>query len=259
MAAPTLAPSLSGNLSPSISDNDDGAAVTYQSVLGPLVKAMWHSQLGIAKTDLGGGSWVTDTWTDQIANAVLPAPSGAQRPPYMPDDGIFGGKSVVQTAITGSKILFSSTLSGIAASGTRPWLFAYGRFRDSAGTNEFAVGAGGILRSLAVRDAFGNFAASDVTTVNVNSGVALNFVPHSMECWADGTNLNLQLDAVKYSAAYALDINTALTNVCVGASCQYGDAAIGNYSAALIIICSAYPGAATAALIRSMAAAEFPP
>ena len=257
----SLSPAMSPPMSPSLSDGDGGTA-TYQSILGSLLVALWTTKDN-AGVGLGSGTFASgtiDTWTDQVGGAVLPAPSASNRPNYTVDGTAFGGRSVVQTAVTGSKLLRATALTSIAPSGSRPWLFIRGRWRSDSGTTSlWAVHAGSAGSSLAVirNSPFTQFQGTDVNTLNVNDGSA-DFGVHSFSAWADGTNLNIDVDGSASSASFSGSLGAALTKIGVGVYAQDGATGKCDFSVGLILICSSYPGLAISNTARALAAQDFP-
>lgn len=236
----------------------DGAPIaTYQSILGPLLVEMWHSQLGIATV-----SGNVDTWTGQIGGRVLQAPAAGQRPVYAADGSVFGGKSVVQCAVTGSLCLSTGTIAQLIASGTRPCVVSVHRYRATAGVNPVAfdfykAGIADVFTSYKTGGAaFGcsinAFGGSQV------SGAAIDTARHCESLWPDGTNLVLDLAGSQATAAFSGSLTNNITGVgvgCIGnASSNFSDT-----SHALLILLSAYPGAAALAAVQALAASEFPP
>jgi hypothetical protein len=105
-----------------------GAPATYQSILGPLLVEMWHSQLGIA---LASGN--VDTWTGQIGGRVLQAASAGRRMLYQTDAAFSSGK-LFPISVAGS----TSGVEGVGLtpfflSGSRPWIISVFRFDSMTG------------------------------------------------------------------------------------------------------------------------------
>lgn len=240
-------------------DLSGGLANTYQSILGSALIEMWHSQLGVATV-----SGAADTWTGQVRGVVLQAPGASQRPIYGADGSNFGGKSVVQCAKTGSKYMLATGFSGALLAGSRPWIFSVQRARSlgtggsfpwcvtmgTATVEELAI----LLNSGGAGSSFGtNFMSVNATSAGADTTV------HGLQGWADGTNVNIAVDAgAPATAATALALSGNVTSFAVGTAIT-ATTLLSDVSVALFIVCSAYPGAAAAAATLTLArsAAEF--
>jgi hypothetical protein len=236
---------------------NDAVGASYSSILGPLLVEMWHSQLGIA-TVTGN----VDTWTGQIGGRVLPAIDAAHRPPYAADGSFFGGKSVPQTAKAAALALRSAIAfpTPLALNGTRPWLYYRGRFRTavSAGADTIL----GVASAAADTMTTQILAASQLRVfwdgaTNLNGPTADTSV-HDFQAYKDGVNKNFVVDSTAFTAADAGTIGADMVRLAVGTSGSVNSNQA-DASMALILFCSAYPGATAVAQIRALAAAEFPP
>jgi hypothetical protein len=244
---------LSGNGVPAI-------VAQYQAILGANLVAMWDAQYGVS-----GPAGFVDTWRDQIGGRVLAAPTAAQRPVYAADGSRFGGKLVVQCAITALKELKASGLSGLLTAGSRPWLFIVARNRNPPnGTFPFFVAVGTsaashfVLRVTSGGGAFqallGDGAAFDIAT----TVAAADANVHNMSAWPDGVNLNLLVDSTLTQAAGIRTLQSDTTDIAVGTASPV-DTVISDTSIALMLLCTAYPGAGPAASTSALAAVEYPP
>lgn len=235
----------------------DGGGVSYQSILGSNLIALFHSQLGIATV-----SGNVDTWTDQVGGRVVQAVSAGQRPVYAPDGVLFGGKSVVQCAVAGNKSLIAGGLTGFIAVGQRPWCFLRSRTR-AAQTNGDAVSLG------STADGFLTITedATNTNLVSIFAGAAVigplkDTNAHTRSFGFDGTNHQLTVDASTFNVAYAGGIGGAnpITRIAIGAIgwSVSGADNTSNESIAAYLICAAQPTAAQRAATIALLNAEFP-
>lgn len=227
----------------------------YQAILGANLVALWDSQLGIG---LVGGNFV-DTWTDQIGGRIIRAPGPSNRPPYVPDGVTMGGKSVPQTANAGGLCLASTTLTSICAAGTRPCIIARGRWRGLApGFQTFfdvgdAAGAGLRIRG---DGTLAHSQASFVTVAPTAVGPVDNIV-RTGSAWTDGANANYQLDGVVASAATTVDtLPNNMVAVTIGSNTA--QTLTSQFSCALAMILTAYPGAAALTAVEALAVEQYP-
>jgi hypothetical protein len=250
-----LANHLENHLENSLYNDLTGGRATYQSILGPLLAAMWHSQLGVA---LVGGE--VDTWTDQIGGRVVQAPAGAQRPAYAADGTKFSGKNVVKTVRSSSKCLRSAAFASLYAPGSLPWQYIVGRYSAIAGGAAQSLAGAGVNATSNNQlqiNAAGTFQVYCDGAALLVAGVA-DTLRHSFQWWPDVTNMNLSLD----NAAPA---TTAILGPVAGAGTSYGvgtlassPAQFADASVALILVCSSKPSTAQVAAIEALASSEFP-
>lgn len=237
---------------------NDAVGASYRSILGANLIAMWHSQLGIATV-----SGQVDTWTDQIQGIVVPAFSGATRPPYSPSAS-FGGKSVPVTSIAGTNSLRSAVdiATPLAVTGARPYLFSvFRRWQLTAATNQalFCLNGTDNLPRQEARDQTVNHSQIQcgINNATIASVATNDTLPHIVEGWADGTNQNAQLDGGSIvSTATVAGINANINRISIGGLgggfTQYGD-----WEHALHLVCATYPGAAVTAALRAFAHADL--
>lgn len=236
---------------------NDSAAATYASVLGANLIALYDASLGIA-TVTGN----VDTWTDQIGGRVAQAPGAAQRPVYAADGTKFGGKPVVQCALTGSLLLRASGVTAYAASGTKPWLFCVFRWRNVPSTvgSLYDLGVNAAADSMIIRSTAGGVLRAEGSAVGTITGPNIDTNRHSAQVWVDAVNSNLSIDNAApitlNIGGLALPVTT--TALGIGSSAS-GAGQPCDVSIALWMLAAVYPGAAAATAIDNIALAEFPP
>lgn len=232
-------------------------AATYKNVLGALGVEYWNSTLGV-----GAVGATADTWTGQWRGTVWQAPAAIQRPVYQPDGTIGGGKNAVQCATIGTLCLKASGLPTLIASGTRPYTLSRARLRGVGTLGAFptilcfgTTATDSFLVYNATGGAAGKYALSQPP--GGVSGPTVDTSIHTIECWADGTNVYVAVDgSVTSSASVAsMPANVTAINCGVALSADVTCAATSNW---LHLIASAYPGASAAAQLRALAVAEFP-
>jgi hypothetical protein len=235
------------------------ASDTYRSILDTLGVAIWHSQIGV--TPVSGGA---DVWTDQIGGRLLQPLTALNRPPYAADGTVAASKPAIQCATTGALQLQGSAMTTLAAAGTRPYTLSRVRMRSAGG------GIGGhfpniLCMGAAATDSFNVFnntgGAGSTTNFNMTAGVTGpvgDTSIHTIECWGDGTNLNIAVDGVITSTASAATIATSSTSLSIAAALSAVAFTCSDSSHWLHLFASAYPGAIKSAQLRALAAVEFP-
>jgi hypothetical protein len=159
-----------------VRDGGRGPA-TYQSILGPLLVEMWHSQLGIA---LAGGAFV-DTWTGQIAGTVLQAPGASARPAYGTDGANFSGKNAVKFAGGDDSLQIVNAATPLYNVARPSWMVVYRHTTAASVTecivsvvdNPVTVTIPTIFRDVAdkLRVQYFGFAATTIGTTNMGTTV----------------------------------------------------------------------------------------
>lgn len=232
------------------------SVATYQSILGSILIDMWHSQLGIA---LAGGNFV-DTWTGQIQGTVLQAPAAGQRPVYGADGTVFGGKAVVQCAVTGSLCVRNNVAFpiGLIPTGTQLWVGFVQRMRTLSTT----VNLIDIESASAIQ--MNTYSLSSLSNVHLfsagadrASGAAITTGRQLLATSIDGVNAKISVDGTVTSAAYASTTTAPCTKIAFGGSTTGTGCA--DLSLAVGWICSAPPSAAQYTALAAAALAEFPP
>lgn len=232
-----------------------GGGVTYQSILGPNLVFMLHSQMLVSEPVAGE----SDAWTDAISGTrTIVQAVPAQRMLYAAAGATFGGKRVLQSDRVAQRFLAAVGLGTIVPLGAKPWLYmraaylAVGAAEGNAaacGTNNdqmvFITNAGGTnYRKI----------GPSATTIDV---AGINTAAHDWSSWSDPVNRNFMIDATLQqdttNAAIANDLTAFAVGNTPGAT-RYSRVAI-----ALILMCTAYPGAGPAAAAVARAQAEFPP
>jgi len=236
--------------------NDAFGVNAYVALFGANLVEMWDSQLGIATV---GGN--VDTWTGQLGGRVLPAPGAAQRPAYGTDGALFGSKSVVQCATSGTKVLWANnTLSSLAAAGAMPVLIVRFRLRTAAGTQRIAgFGGAGGNRSIEQLGFSATYRGGDITVINDSSGTAVDTAVHTLINYSDASLYHVRIDGVDHTAAHTSTLQAAATFGSVGVFTVDGSSSPADLSCAKILFLGADPGGAALTACEGLLAAEYPP
>lgn len=236
---------------------------TYQSILGPLLYLQFDSALGIARTEVSPGSWETDSWTDQSLGAAVPAPSVPSRPLWHESSASFGGAPSVESTL--ARYLSSQVDNPLInlASGSRPYIFSVFR-RTSiipSGSNQgfFCLNASDLVPRFELRDMS---AACTTLSAKVNNATesAASFadtLPHKVEAWLDGANLNIRVDgAAPVAAASSASTGASIRRVSIGAlNTGYGRTANAEY--VLHLVCTSKPTEEQCTALRALAAQRY--
>lgn len=231
-------------------------SLTYQQILGPLLVEMWHSQFGT-----GLVAATIDTWTGQLRSTVLQAPAAINRPDYIADGSRFGGKPVVQTAVAGAKCLAVAGIPTLLANGSRPCVYTRMRYRSAVSAANETICDFGVLATSDDFDLRTDIAGTSFEYFGSGASVlqaSYNNNVRSVAAWADGTNKNLLIDGVLSQQATVSALGHDITAVGVGRTASTAGVQIGTTSNALILVMSAYPGAAALAAVTRVAELEFP-
>lgn len=231
---------------------------TYRNIAGTLALEMLHCSAGVS---VNSGN--TASWTGRFLGLVIPAPSVPKQPPYAADGTIFGGKPVIQIALSGLKYLRATGLAVLFASGTKPWTFAIGRYRiANASLVSVLVDAGitAVSDDASIRVGASNKFEANTTGYSVCVGGTADTARHSFQQWLDGASLNLSIDNGAPTQVGAVgNITHSTTTLALGCAAGAADVQVSTTSLALYFACSAKPAAARVAEINALGLAEFPP
>lgn len=235
------------------------ATPTYQSILGPNLNTLWHSQLGIAPL-----TGPVDTWTDQIGNRVAQAPAAANRPVYAADGSLFRGKRVVQCLQdpgTGPLWMQTAQLAGaFPLTGQRPWIFACLHWRDLTAATHSAFSLADLadtspvwFNGTATQTSWRNPTSGTTVTTGATPGTTLQY---TMNGWCDGTNSSLVLNGgAATTAATANALAGDIVRVRFAATGSGANS--GSVSIAVFGICFAQPPATQVTALNALIASEF--
>lgn len=228
----------------------------YRRAAGPLAIDVFHPN---RRTGLVSGA--VSTWKGIMRASGPAATAAGTRPVFGADASRFGGKNVVQCAVTGSKCLIGSGLPALAKNGTRPWLFCRSRCRSAvitalqtfvswgvAGSRDYPTIFTDAVAGLTF-NAFGSFVGTTI-------GPASDNAVHNFAAGLNGSVQRLLVDGVAYDFANTGTIFDDITGLNVGAEQSTG-AQVGDTSHSVIVLLGAYH-AGRVAMISAIAALEYP-
>lgn len=232
----------------------NGHGQTYWRIYGQVFIDAWHSQRGVSTS---GGNAISHA---SMINAYSLAPVGVpNRPPYAADGTVFGGKSVVQNASSGSKSLQTLTLpSTLIPSGSRPWLGILCRARTvNTTTNLFGLESAAPASQQHVYILTGTGGVMHLYGQGADraAGCVMPTTRVFVETYYDGTNAHIVLDGVDLAVAYAGSFGAAATIIRIGNS---GGGPCSDLNSAVAFLCSSKPSAAAVAAARALSLAELP-
>jgi hypothetical protein len=201
-------------------------------------------------------SGVVSSWRGQVRGTNLTPPGTG--PTYAADGANFGGKPVVQTAITGSKVLACTGLSGFVANGSKPYVFSVYRFRVlDTGLNAgvFDLGDAALTRHYLTwrTDNSVHFLVNNATDV---AGPVGDLLPHTAQTWV-GTVTNLTVDASAFTAVGATGVSADVTQIGLGCLSFAGNIQPSDTSHAMHLVCSSVPSGAQIAAIKALTLADW--
>jgi len=224
-----------------------GSVLSQRPPLPSVAVEYWHGELGASSANAVG----------QIQGITLP---GQNTPLVAPDPGFFNGRAVYQASTSGNKCWLGSSLATVLASGTRPWVFAIGRWRTAPGAaNQRMSGAGrtGSSDDMEINLTAGNvrqvFSSSGLCTASDGSG---DTAVHRFKAWTAGTTANFTVDASNSTGTGANALPGNITGVAIGCS-SGGLSNVGDVSVAFYLLCSAKPSAAEEAALDAWAIAYW--
>lgn len=233
----------------------------YQTLLGATLVEGWDVRAGVT---VNSGM---QAWAGQQRGIVL-VESGA-RPVFAADGSTFGGVPVLQARKDSPDMAMKIDSIGgapLSASGSRPWVLARYRYRTvPGGGQDTAIVSGGVSgvsnnMNLTARGAASQLRGSindAVSGAHALEASITDTAVHTLDLWADGTNLNMMRDATLTSVANTAAIAADVTALSIGKLAS-GGFWYGDVSVALVLWCSAYPGATVAAAVRARVALDFP-
>lgn len=181
-----------------------------------LLVEWWDASLGI-----GLVSGLVDTWTGQKRGIVLTAPGTSNRPSYTIDVAFRNRLAISESNVNATQLRSPDTISpDVVAAGARPYTISVWHWVGSpiaSLTTILLVGnipAGG-------SNLFGHYVAvnNDVVTCSYNGATSAATIAgvgtklHTLEFWADGTNLNVRDNGNLQAVAFTGSLNVAAISV----------------------------------------------
>lgn len=227
----------------------------WVSLLGTNLVALWHADFGYAPIVSP-----IDTWTDQVGGRVMQAPSAPQDVVRAADGSFFGGRKVVQTAISGLHVLRGSGFSPpLAVTNDLPCVFVRARHRTT-GANRYLTDDYSLSSNRSTThstNAASRWMFTNVTTSNAVSLVSDTNV-HTAIGWIDGTLIHIDVDGAETSAADTFVIAGNQTSLSFGVFNLDGTSGPADGSLAIVGFLASDPGPSVRAAIRALCAAQYP-
>lgn len=247
---------LATNLATNLGSTASSGSESPRTILGALYVDHWEAVSGV-----GLVSGTVQTWTSALGR-VLTAPAAGQRPAFSADGTRFGGKSVVQCAVSGSLCLRGVALSQLFANSTRPWAYTIGRTRNAipgAFSTLTDAGVDAVSDEMTVRINPTNQIEAFCSGIGTTTGAAVDVNRHSYQQYLDGTNLNLAIDNVVVGTFSAPGVNTFHAVTAVGIGCDASNPIhLCDASVACYVLATTRPSNAQIAALEIWASARYP-
>lgn len=215
--------------------------------LPTLAVEYWHAQQQLTSA----------SWQGQLGARAL---AGLNTPVVAVDGSFFRGAPVAQADIAGTKAWKGSGLTQLAAIGSRPYTASVFRFRAP-----LAVDGTAAVIDMGVNILTDNHYVHEQRTGGVSvlrgyvngasaiaTATAADALPHFVEFFLDGTNLNIVVDGTAYTTASAATMTANITAVGLGVAAS-GPYHWSDSSHAFHLVCSAPPTPGERSTLRDWA------